>query len=254
MLPSGTRLTLASTEHGRRKIYDSMADVTQNEGIDLEHFYNNPSYFGTNDLGAKIAWTGSHQALIHWPLVDYRGGSALVDEIIGLTRHVNAIASSGFIRWVQPQYWHSTVFSPVHSGDPKVIEQSPRDISALVCREILHTKRYSLKFTRIIITHDGGVLAVAYGDNDELDGLRARLKSSMPIGHASPIVHITLGHFTRMPAPTTVSCLTEFAGRFRGDMLVIGEIQIDFLTLGMYHAPFLEMTVEEIFRRRLGED
>lgn len=229
-------------------IYDSISDATESKGIDLQLFYDKPSYFGKNESGVIIPWRGSHQTLIHWPLADYLGGPALLEALASWTREVDAIAGTGSIQWIRPEYWHSTVFSPVHSSNPEVIAQSQTDIAETVGVEVPRTKPYLLRFSRIIITVDGGLLAVAYVSNDQLDALRARLLRLIPVDHVSPIVHITLGHFTREMARTSVVRLCQFARQFRNDSIVIGEIAVPYLTLGIYHAPFLDMKVEEILR------
>jgi hypothetical protein len=237
----------------RREIYDSILDHTHREGIDLDRFFSNPSYFGKDQLGNVIEWAGHHQALLHWPLVEYRGGPALIESFKVRTHEVAEIAGSDSIRWVEPEHWHSTVFSPVHSSDPKVIGYPIRDISKEVSAVLNGAASYMLRFTRVAVTNEGGILAVAFTNTDEVDRIREGLSISVPSGHASPLVHVTLGHFIQPLGRTAVNALNEFTRAFKGDSIVLGQVEVRFLTLALYYAPFLQMKVEELSRWNLKD-
>jgi hypothetical protein len=240
-------------EEDRRQLYDELSDQTETDGIDLQGFYDNQSYFAKNEQGDAVAHRGSHPTLIHWPLSDYDGGGGLRDQLIHLTETVDSLVGCGVVQWVRPDHWHSTVFSPVHSGDPILISQTETDIAPLVCAEVPKTKPYVLSFTRIIVKPEGGVVAVAYAHDEELNSLRARLLALDPrTAYAPKYVHITLGHLVKPVTRNQTAELTQFTRTFRDDRTAIGQIAVDFLTYGMYHAPFLEMTVEEIFRLWFG--
>ena len=239
-------------EKGRRRLYDAISDQTQEKGIDLPRFYNNPSYFTRNNRGETIALHGSHPSLVHWPLTKYKGGTSLRHQLTRLSESVDALARRAGIQWVQPDHWHSTVFSAVHSSDPIVISQAITDISQIVRAEFQKTTPYVLSFTRIIVTEDGGVLAVGYAHNHQLDSLRARLLKAFPDGAGSDMVHVTLGHLVQPLDRHITSELNNFTRMFRDDRTLLGQIAVDFLTYAMYQGPFLQMTIEKLFTFPLG--
>ncbi len=239
-------------EETRRRIYDAISEKTENDGINIALFFENSSYFGRDSEGKIIPWKGSHPTLVHWPLRDYCGGDALHAAFIDSQRAITAIVGERHIRWVKPENWHSTVFSPVHSGNPDVISAAKTNISEFVRREVSMSKPYLLTMTRIILTNDGGVLAAGYASSPQLDILRRRLKVYAPDGTTLSTIHITLGHLVLPIERSVENQLNDFMCRFRNDLTVLGQIQVEFLTYANYRAPFLEMRIEELFKYRFG--
>jgi len=253
-----------NVEEERCRIYDKMSACMECHGIDLEKFYNNPSYFGRGAMGSVIPWKGRHPSLVHWPLIGYAGGVALRDALTGCTRSIESIAGGECLQWVKPENWHSTVFSPVHSSNPEVIAAVKTDFADSARVEALAAQPYVLTFTRLIVTDDGGFVAAGYANNVQLDSLRERLLQSLLSDYARDgihpryeirlpdKIHITLGHLVKPVERHVEDQLTGFARQFRDDGTVLGQLSVDFLTYAMYHAPFLEMRIEEIFRCQLG--
>lgn len=239
-------------EEDRRRIYDAISEKTENRGINLALFYDNASYFGKDAEGKPIAWSGSHPTLAHWPLARYEGGEALTAAFLDIQQSITAIIGERCIRWIKPENWHCTGFSPVHSGNPAVIRTAATDISELVRREVPEIQPYLLTMTRIVLTHDGGVLATGYANNHHLDVLRQRLKTSLPTGSAPPTIHFTLGHLVLQIEPDFLNQLNELLRGFRNDTTVLGQVHIDFLTYALYRAPFLDMRIDELFTVRMG--
>jgi hypothetical protein len=234
-------------------MYDAISEKTENDGINLGLFFENPSYFGRDSEGRITPWSGSHPTLVHWPLRDYGGGDALSVAFTDRQRAITAIVGETCIRWVRPENWHSTVFSPVHSGNPDVISAAKTDISELVRREVPMIEPYVLTMTRIIVTNDGGVLAAGYASSHQLDILRTRLKASAPTGSTPSTIHITLGHLVLPIEQSVENQLNDFVRGFRNDLTVLGQIHVEFLTYAIYRAPFVEMRIEELFKCRFGK-
>jgi hypothetical protein len=228
-----------------------MSRRTESEGINVHRFYDNPSYFAKTEHGKSIAWTGSHPTLIHYPLADYIGGPELCAQLTREVRNINGLVGDEHVRWIKPQYWHSTVFSAVHSGNPDVISQS-RDISDVIAALVSRLRPYVLVFSRIIITSDGGIIATAYSNSTEPASLREKLREFAPAASASRSVHITLGHLTMAIPPPSAAALIRYGRKFLGDARILGQLKIDFLTYGLYHGPFLSMRVESLVRIRFG--
>jgi hypothetical protein len=240
-------------EEDRRLIYDAVSDKTEKSGINVALFYNNASYFGKDAQGKRIAWSGSHPTLVHWPLGQYEGGEALIAAFLDMQQSITAIIGERCVRWIKPENWHCTVFSPVHSGNPAVISTAETEISELVCREVPEIQPYLLTMTRIIVTNDGGVIASGYANSHHLDVLRKRLQASCPTGSAPSTIHFTLGHLVSQIEPNLGNQLNKFIRGFGDDTTVLGQIHIEFLTYALYRAPFLEMRIEELFSLRIGK-
>jgi len=244
-------------EEDRRQLYDALSDKTEANCIDLQAFYNDPSYFHKSEHGQSQALSGCHSTLIHWPLCDYQGGSALQSQLVDRTTKIASLVGRDCIQWVRSEYWHSTIFSPVHSSNPAVISRHTVNVAPVLHTEVPKTLPYILSFTRIVITADGTLLAVAYAHNEQLNSLRERLLRLVPGSSAPPIVHITLGHLVTQPTRETEARLNRLARSFRDDRMILGQIAVDFLMYGIYRGPFLEMKVEGIlklpFRGTAGE-
>ena len=240
-------------EKDRQAIYDAIQDAFETDGIDLKLFFSNLSYFGEDENGQPVPWIGGHPTLIHWPLGDYQGGKPLLEVLWRETQTLENIAGPERIVWVRRPNWHSTVFSPVHSTDPQVIARVPTDFAEIARSELLEATPYALSFTRIVITHDAGIKAVGYAHNQQLNSLRLRLKQSMPRGHGSAMIHISLGNFVKPLEAGALKELKEYTRRYQSDQVFLGQIAVRFLTYAQYTGPFTEMTVREIFRQPLGE-
>jgi hypothetical protein len=241
-------------EEDRRRIYDAISEKTEKSGINLALFYDNPSYFGKDSEGKSTAWTGTHPVLVHWPLGHYQGGKDLTVSVLDLQQSITEIIGARCIRWIKPENWHCTVFSPVHSGNPAVISAAETDISEFVSREVPILETYLLTMTRIIVTNDGGLLATGYASSHHLDTLRKRLKASFPAGSAPSTIHVTLGHFVLPIEQNLENRLNGFIRRFQDDTTVLGQLHIEFLTYAAYRAPFLEMRIEKLFKVRIGRE
>ena len=240
-------------EPDRKAHYDRIHSVFESDGIQIDRFHNNPSYFRRDADGKPVPLQGSHPTLIHWPLARYVGGHALMATLTERIRDVEKIVSDGSIAWIAPSHWHSTVFTPVHSSDPDVIASANTDISEIVRRELTLTQPYDIVFTRLILTSDCGIKAAGYAVGSELDSLRERLRTAVPGGTASALVHISLGNFLRLPSSECLPSLKSFARQFLNDTVVLGRLKVDFLTYAIYTGPFIHMTVQPVFSEPLGK-
>lgn len=149
------------------------------------------------------------------------------------------------VAWISPNNWHSTVFNPVHSSDPEVIrtyDLDVRDRFALACQL---ASPYRLDFRRILLTPNAGLKVAAYPCSDELDTIRRRLNESIPAGRISSMVHISLGNIVKQPSSHQEEDLIAYLDDFSSDIHALGEIDIPFLTLAEYHAPFISMCLKE---------
>jgi hypothetical protein len=237
-------------EPALREAYESIAARFDTDGIDLSLFFNNPSYFTTDSHGQPIALAGSHPTLVHWPLDEYAGGTSLLNRLAQECRTIQAVTGAA-TTWVDRQYWHSTVFSPVHSSDPQVIARALTDIGGVVREEVRQTRSYSLNFTRILVMPDGGIKAVAYASSDELTLLRRKLSELVPGGGAPKLIHMSLGSFVRAPHARDLANLQTYLHRFRNDGTPLGRIVVRYLTYAQYTGPFTNMTLRAIARHPL---
>ncbi len=236
----------------RKTIYNNIIDAFESKGLDFDEFYNNPSYFEKDNEGNPIALQGSHPSLLHWPLANYEGGGELLSSLLREKQVLDDVAGPDAITWVDSKHWHSTVFSPVHSSDPKLIEKVNTDMADTVRAELEVTAPYSITFTRIVITTGVGIKAVGYASNDQVDSLRERLKRAVPHGHASPLIHISLGNICNPLHAHRVERLKNYVRPFKEDQSILGTIKVTFLTYSMYSAPFIHMSVKKIFSQALN--
>lgn len=239
-------------EPARREIYERIQTTFEAEGIRLDRFYGNPSYFRRGPDGVITPLAGSHPTLVHWPLESYAGGSGLVAELERRAGALDELVGDGSIGWIEKPYWHSTVFSPVHSSDPERILAVKTDMADVVREHLAMTPPYELVFTRILITADCGIKAVGYCGGSSLESLRERLRAAVPHGSASALVHISLGNFLKEPPADCLPGLRSFLRTFGEDRVVLGRLTVDALSYAIYHGPFIRMRVEPVFRVPLG--
>jgi len=229
--------------------YDAITAQFLEEGIDLDRFFRNPSYFKTDSHGNRIELAGRHATTVHFPFAEYSGGADLSSTLAMEVERIEALVGAGAARWIAPQSWHSTVFSPVHSSDPEVIAAAEAQLDhERIRRALRSTQPYFLTFTRLLITTAGAVVAVAHPSNDQLTDLRQRLEAVCPGGRSGPLVHITLGQLVSPPGDAVVEALKAYVRSFAADAVILGRIHVDFLTYAEYRGPFLAMTIHEICR------
>jgi len=229
--------------------YDAITSQFLEEGMDLDRFFENPSYFQTDRHGNRIELAGRHTTTAHFPFAEYDGGADLSSTLAMEVERLKALVGAGAARWIAPQNWHSTVFSPVHSSDPEVIAEAEARLDhERIQRELRSTRPYFLTFTRLLITTAGGVVAVAHPSNGQLTALRQRLEAVCPGGKSGPLVHITLGQLVSPPSPAELEGLKAYVRSFALDAVILGRIRVDFLAYVEYRGPFLAMTIHEICR------
>ncbi len=231
-----------------RKIYDNIHQKFSKNGIDIDLFYSNPSYCGKNQQGQSYLLAGTHPTVIHWPIQDYPGGDNFTNNLVEASKELDNIIGSDNIAWVSPSNWHCTAFSPIHSSALDAVEYIPPEAPLLVTEALKITKTYDLKFTRIAISRDGGILALGYPQSSDLLDVRYRLKEAIPNGNIPKLVHITLGYITKNLDCITHKNTNHYLDRFVNDIITIGAIQINFLTYGNYTGPITTMSITEIFR------
>jgi len=232
--------------------YDAITSQFLAAGLDLNLFFGNPSYFRTESDGNRIELAGRHITTAHFPIPDYAGGADLSSALASEVRRIEALVGAGATRWIAPQSWHSTVFSPVHSSDPQKIAAAEARLDHVrLRRELRHTEPYSLTFTRVLVTTAGAVLAVGHASNGQLAALRRRLEAVCPGAKSGQLVHLTLGQLVSSPSHAGLEDLKAYVRSFTADTIVLGQLRVDFLAYAEYRGPFLAMTIREICRECL---
>lgn len=232
--------------------YDEITSQMLSSGIDIDRFFGNPSYFKIDCHGNRNELAGRHITTVHFPIEGYEGGVALTRRFTREVAQIETLVGPGAARWIAEQSRHSTVFSPVHSSNPDKIAAAAAILDhERVRRELRETRSYLLRFTRILVTASGAVIAVAHPSDGELAGLRRRLEAVCPGAKAGELVHVTLGQLVSPPNLAEMGRLKDYVRSFSADAVVLGQLKVDFLTYGDYVGPFLGMTIHEVSLERL---
>jgi len=245
-----------NTDHGiieeyltdLRMIYDNIHQEFIKKGIDIDLFFSNQSYCGKNQQGQPYLLAGTHPTIVHWPIQDYPGGKIFTNNLVDMSKELYHLIGSDDITWIAPSNWHCTAFSPIHSSAPDAVKHIPPEAPLLVTEALKNTKIYGLKFTRLAISRDGGILALGYPQGSDLLDVRHRLKEAFPNGTIPRLVHITLGYITKNLDHITHKNINIYLDNFVNDLITIGAIQINFLTYGNYTGPITAMRISEIFK------
>lgn len=227
-------------------IHERMLLRLKNDGINFRLFYDNPSYFRQTVDGPPVLIGGSHPTIAHWPISSYSGGPALLEKLSKMVSQLEAACGSGPFEWVMPQYWHNTIFSPVHSSDPSTIEL--HNFSGLcdsVAAAADRIRSYRINFQRLLISTDGFVIALGEPVDEELWTLRRRLKERIPCGKHAELVQITLGRVTDTIAPNGVQRAIEFLENHWNDSEPLGYIDVHFISYCTYHGPITRMRLDD---------
>jgi hypothetical protein len=247
------RIESVVIEPERQTLYNRLGEAFFSDGVDVSTFFGNSSYFGRSPRGRRRPHRGRHPTLVHWPLGDYAGGESLLRSLSKRVADLVDLTDNDTTALVVKDYWHSTVFSPVHSSDSDVIASTNTDIGDTVQFHVTNTRAYYIEFTRIAVTTTGSILALGYASSIELERLRAALKVAVPNGVASPMIHITLGQLLRSPTESSYRALRSYLSEFSRDEIRLGRIDVEFLTYAEYIAPFLKMRLREISRCNLRQ-
>ena len=230
--------------------YNSIDETFQENGVDVQRFYNNTDYFARNPDGEYTEFSTSNPFVVQWPLKDYEGGERLVENLSKIINEINEILGQGYISWAKPEYWHSTVFSIRKSLHPDVYKGIDHSDIQRKVREVLRNAQpYEIIFNRILISDNGTVIAVGYVNNVQLSILRDTLKQGVPEGHRTDVVHITLGRITKNPSVKQQDQLKRFTQEHKG--IELGRIMVDFVTYATY-ARVPEPIVREVYRQYLN--
>ena len=140
---------------------------------------------------------------INIQLLDRPGYEELKTQLKSLLDNVQGIAGDAFLP--SPfKYYHVTVF-------PSQGRLSPAERKK-VHQAIAQTKPFRIIFKGVILTRDSLMLK-GYPDNNEIFDLRERLEAK--IGerrhHVYPVVHLTLGRFTKLVGKDKYDALKKLA-------------------------------------------
>ncbi len=232
-----------------RQNYDKMYFDFRGSGVDVDGFYNNQDYFGTTKAGRRQPWRTSYPSLVHWPLDHYPGGRSLLARLQEERKHLRKLISPHCASWISMKNWHSTVFSPSKSSNPMDVSMVNEDHAAQILNEVRVCGVYNLRFTRIVITHRCGILAMGYASNNELHSLRQRLLCRLPLGFAPSIIHVTLGVIVRRLAPECIRSLQAYCASFLDERICLGSIEINSLAYAIYKGPITKGTLTSLQRQ-----
>jgi hypothetical protein len=242
------RIASFCVEPKRRMLYDEIHSKLMESGLDLDLFYKNSSYFAVSAKEPPVPLEGSHPSLLHWPISEYDGGQNLIRSLQEGIARIDHVVGGQNVIWIDSPQWHSTVFSPIQSSDPAEISTVDTDFRDVAKKEVSGISVYTITFTRLSLTIDGTILALGYASTSDLNSLRKRLSKAIEHGHASKLIHLSLGHLVCLPSSDALDHLNQYLCNFLSDCIIIGQMQVNFLSYAMYFGPFLEMRIELIER------
>ena len=231
--------------------YNSIDKDFQENGIDVQKFYDNPDYFIKDQNGKSVAVTTPLPLICVWPIMEYSGGESLLAKLSPIKNRINKILGEDNVSWGDTDNLHSTIYSVVKTPTANAMEKADKDKDVIQskAKELLAAaEAYRINFNRIMVGSDGTIFVVGYVYDNKLTVLRNGLKREIPQGHRTNIVHITLGRIINNPSVAAQAELKEFVRRYRD--IYLNTITVDSAVYANYIGPATKPYVKKIYRQK----